>query len=1647
MPVISDSSETEEVDELTYESEPKSNGKYSDEESEEVRPAAILCIQDAASMGESLGEEDELAEDEDEYDSKPGAKKGRSTPSQSAKKAKAPLSATKQKKLAKPKGGKLIYFDSVNIPKGDATQIDKFVHSRVDDNGSIELLTKYKNMSYLSARWIPISELEKDKNVRSRVSRFLEKSASDTQWSEEEAFNPAYGQIDRVIDEGDLDGELHYLVKWCALSYDCCTWENHKLVEKLDSDKIDEFHRRSIMTDDRIVSYTSGGRNAPIGKWRKLTESPKFKDDNTLRSYQLEGLNWLMYCWHNKQSSILADEMGLGKTVQSTAFLYQLFRTQNIKGPFLVVVPLSTMGNWEREMKTWTEMNVIVYHGNQTARNLLVETEFYFRDAKGNLDPSMFKFDVLLTTYEMAMAGAAQLRPIHWRAGVLDEAHKLKNKNAKITEFLKAYDLEHKVLLTGTPLQNSLDELWALLNFLEPERFHSDKEFLYTYGSMTTADDVQKLQLLIKPLMLRRLKEDVEKSIPIKEETIVEVELTTTQKKWYRSILEKNFAWLKQGTKKSNVPQLVNTMIELRKCCIHPWLLNGAEEQILTELNTGDSMDLQMKALVQSSGKMVLIDKLLTKLKAGGHKVLVFSQMTKCLDLIQEYIRHKNWQFERIDGGIRGEFRQAAIDRFSAPGSESFIFLLCTKAGGVGINLTAADTCIIFDSDWNPQNDLQAQSRIHRIGQKKSVKIYRLITRNTYEREMFDRASMKLGLDKALLQRSTDADPFDSKNKASGSLSKQEVEDLLKKGAYGAFMDDGAGDKFCEEDIEQILERRTMVIRHDEDAEARKGSMFSKASFQAEGSSAAVDVNDPDFWDKVAEQAKLEVVDELPEENLIIDAPRARKQTNRLFDGQGEIDEDPSEDFKLFRPSESKAWTTTERNRLERTVMQLGFYNWEKMAESFPRRSPEHLKAVVRALLLKCIELCPQADEETVADVKRAIAIFYPPVSSPDGENAAENKPSDGLPEPVLAEVPDEDLPWRGADPKEIIPQIAEPEPSNEEDLKADENGENADDEDLEKDENMDDDEMDLDQPPENETLLDKAPEAEAVVKEETATETVAVAAEVAPVENGTAAANGAVPEAIYVPSPTELGLRIRKILSGLARYRASLGKDEKDGEKKRMVKEYKRNAKESDMSKKARLDFQKALLSFGVERRDDGTYKWDNFKIIAELTRKTDEALSTYIEKLIELSHRTNAYCEKIGAKKGGTTDTDASIVQVMAHPDYPKTDDGESISWDRAKKVIKRIEIFDRLRLSVLMMPDLEVRFANIAQHGKAALPKWWDYSYDIPFLKGVARFGYTQSEAFIRADDLPFKTLHEDFLRSLEERKETQVPSHMLMYGKFEEKFWMRDSVALKRLELLIDVAEKPAKTKTPKKTGRPKGPTEKLPKLKFKVSQGEPATESSAIISDAASFAPAQAYHTNGHIDAPSSKRSDSEDTDEMLAAASKLVNQVKKKRKPKKLAYPPIQTAREEDVAHQLQQLQSQYVEFPEARLPSLASMIPESHPPVYEEVSYMDYREEYRPEPTRSSYQAAPETYMYGYPAQGGHAQPPAGRYDPAPAAFAPETQLAPLQPSVSQESLPGIHKLVSALEHPSSSPPLKRPLSEDERDQFFHEKRLREDQ
>ncbi|XP_059048856.1 chromodomain-helicase-DNA-binding protein 7 [Achroia grisella] len=861
-----------------------------------------------------------------------------------------------------------------------------------------EYFVKYRNFSYLHCEWKTEEELYKgDKRIFSKIKRFKQKQAQQMNIFElfdDEPFNPDYIEVERILDMSENQDPAnntvvkHYLVKWKSLQYEDSTWE---LEEDIDVDKIKQF---KLFTEIPPKEKWKFKKRPSADHWVQLKESPLYKGGNTLRPYQLEGLNWLLFSWHNNRNCILADEMGLGKTIQSLTFVNSTWE-YGIRGPFLIIAPLSTIPNWQREFEAWTEMNVVVYHGSQQSKSMLQEYEFYYKNEDGEPIKEITKFNVLITTFEIIVTDFQELKSFNWRICVIDEAHRLKNRNCKLLEGLRQLHLEHRVLLSGTPLQNNVNELFSLLNFLEPSQFSSSDAFLNEFGQLKTESEVLKLQALLKPMMLRRLKEDVEKTLAPKEETIIEVELTNIQKKYYRAILERNFSFLQKGTASAaNIPNLMNTMMELRKCCIHPYLLNGAEDQIQFDYKQtyGEDKEAYYKALIQSSGKMVLVDKLLPKLKAGGHRVLIFSQMVRCLDILEDYLLFRKYPFERIDGRIRGNLRQEAIDRFSKPDSDRFVFLLCTKAGGLGINLTAADTVIIYDSDWNPQNDLQAQARCHRIGQQKMVKIYRLICRNTYEREMFDKASLKLGLDKAILQS---MNTTQGKETGLKQLSKKEIEDLLKKGAYGAVMDeDNAGDKFCEEDIEMILARRTQVIQ----MESEKGSTFSKASFAATDQRSDIDIRDPDFWNKWAKKAEIDTTEKKEDEDLIVTEPRKRTVIKRYGHDDGPMemsdmevtpDSDEDEEGISLRSKRKKekfgrkgrryasddyiprhegvfvdeevvygSWTRSECFKIERGLLTFGWARWEEIIDKNQFRKGWTLPVIedcARIIVLYCL--------------------------------------------------------------------------------------------------------------------------------------------------------------------------------------------------------------------------------------------------------------------------------------------------------------------------------------------------------------------------------------------------------------------------------------------------------------------------------------------------------------------------------------------------------------------------------------------------------------------------------------------------------------------------------------------------------------------
>ena len=248
----------------------------------------------------------------------------------------------------------------------------------------------------------------------SRIKKFLSKPLSLRHYSDRYVFNPEYGQIDSIVhgwehpDENDPSiMTASYLVKWMGLPYCDTTWEKKKTIMELPDgpDRIQEFERRPTLMERQRRIAPAGYRPDKAAAHENLAESTAYKGGNTLRPYQLEGLNWLVYCWINRQSCIIADEMGLGKTVQSVVFLDLIYNKYNVRGPFLIVAPLSTIPHWEREFEAWTNLNCIVYHGSIPSRDVMKnEYEFYYKDSNDKPISGYYKFDVLITTYEMALS-------------------------------------------------------------------------------------------------------------------------------------------------------------------------------------------------------------------------------------------------------------------------------------------------------------------------------------------------------------------------------------------------------------------------------------------------------------------------------------------------------------------------------------------------------------------------------------------------------------------------------------------------------------------------------------------------------------------------------------------------------------------------------------------------------------------------------------------------------------------------------------------------------------------------------------------------------------------------------------------------------------------------------------------------------------------------------------------------------------------------------------------------------------------------------------------------------------------------------------------------------------------------------------------
>lgn len=438
--------------------------------------------------------------------------------------------------------------------------------------------------------------------------------------------------------------------------------------------------------------------------------------------------------------------MGLGKTLQCISLLGYLKESRKISGPHLVIVPKSVCSNWMREFKRWCPaLRTVRLQGSKDERAETIKTELVAG-----------QFDVAVVSYESLLRESAHLLRFKWRYCIIDEAHRIKNEKSSLSQMVRKVRSDFRLLVTGTPLQNNLHELWALLNFLLPEVFNASDQFdqWFNTDDDTARDNVVKrLHTVLQPFLLRRVKADVDKDIPPKTETKLYIGMTELQRQWYSKILLKDVASLnalKQGGGNHDKSRLMNMLMQLRKCTNHPYLFDGAE---------AGPPYVDGPHLWEQAGKMVLLDKLLTRLKQQGSRVLIFSQMTRMLDILEDYLFIKNDQHQagfeycRIDGNTKTEDRDSAMDVFNAPNSSKFCFLLSTRAGGLGINLQTADIVILYDSDWNPQVDLQAMDRAHRIGQTKPVRVFRFVTEKSVEEKVVERADKKLFLDAAVIQQ------------------------------------------------------------------------------------------------------------------------------------------------------------------------------------------------------------------------------------------------------------------------------------------------------------------------------------------------------------------------------------------------------------------------------------------------------------------------------------------------------------------------------------------------------------------------------------------------------------------------------------------------------------------------------------------------------------------------------------------------------------------------------------------------------------------------------------------------------------------------------------------------------------------------------
>ncbi|KAJ7139950.1 hypothetical protein C8R44DRAFT_765859 [Mycena epipterygia] len=604
-----------------------------------------------------------------------------------------------------------------------------------------------------------------------------------------------------------VDKVAWIFVKWDDLTYDEATWDSPPRSDAPGYLAFKTALHRFIASRTVYIPIRNGANAVKFDKRvkdgygkdvlmdpsdLKLGQDPLFK----LMDFQVDGFNWLCDNWWNHQHCILADEMGLGKTVQIATFVGKVIQDYNA-GPALVVVPNSTITNWVREFERWApNLRVVPFYGEAKSREVI--KKFELNHSKKRQGFTSAKFHVLVTTYE-SLSGK-DFTPVfknqpRWEILIVDEGQRLKSDSSLLFRKLNELNSIHRIIMTGTPLNNNIRELFNLMNFLDPVEWN-DLEALAQKHETLTEDLVKDLHNRLRPYFLRRIKSQVLK-LPPKNEVIVPVSMAPLQKEIYRSILSHNLDLLNGLTgpsKGTGAPKgkLNNILMHLRKCLQHPYLYEETiEPRGLPQQETHDK-------LIDASAKLRFLKVLLPKLKARGHRVLLFSQFVIALNVIEDFLNGEGHRYLRLDGNTKGKDRQKGMDEFNREGSDVFIYLLTTRAGGVGINLFTADTVIIFDPDFNPHQDLQAIARAYRYGQKNTCLVFKLMVKDSAEERIVQVGKKKLVLDHLIVQKMDDDDDAGDN-----------VQSILTYGAQALFeADAGARDIiYTDADIDKLIDK------------------------------------------------------------------------------------------------------------------------------------------------------------------------------------------------------------------------------------------------------------------------------------------------------------------------------------------------------------------------------------------------------------------------------------------------------------------------------------------------------------------------------------------------------------------------------------------------------------------------------------------------------------------------------------------------------------------------------------------------------------------------------------------------------------------------------------------------------------------------